>query len=551
MATEFTDEVVHGITCESKSSRDKSFAEAQMQSEPYKIYHRGTQSKRYRSQEIQTDWFHQDKLLHNTDIDTVECNTETKLIYFLTKIEPIITRELEKNINCKAFQRLKFKRLFNKVNATEKYTFTLDEANENRLSVTGLSWNSTGALLAIAYGSLCHLDWCTHLGYAALWNMTSDPVTFNHPKHKYITNNCLMCIKFHPTIQSLLAGGTYTGDLVIWDLAHGSDHMLANITGRKTGHKDCINQIGWITNCLQSHVHNLNTLNNIHSTNCRLLTAGSDGRIICWQIDLYRSQMVNCVKIFQIRNKDQTSLPIYSYSSSLRNSAYFRSTLSESNSEKPVNITCLSLSKSDPDKFVVGTEIGGLLVCEIDSVNWDASNQEVVDECMPSPVKFSLARHNGPIYSVDWNAFYPNLILVCGLNQGVQLFSVLQNSPLINIDPGEGSVLIAKFSPYLSNIFICITECNSILIYDLIGDGTVVSVITMQNNIHTEKEYNFQPVLLYSLTSQGHNEDQGAIISAELNHRDSRLLATGSTNGNTYIWDLGTLIKELSPKVTI
>ncbi|VDQ03541.1 unnamed protein product [Trichobilharzia regenti] len=177
------------------------------------------------------------------------------------------------------------------------------------------------------------------------------------------------------------------GNVVIWDLSRGNDYMLTNTEGTtEIGHKDCINQIEWISNYLQSDFQslNLNNMKNIHIKSYRLLTAGSDGRIICWQIDLHPPEKINCIKI-------------------------------------SVNITCLSISKNNPDKFIVGTEVGGLLICEMDSVNWDTNHQESVNEYKQSPVKFSLARQVGPIYSVDWSAFHHNLILSCGLNQGVQV----------------------------------------------------------------------------------------------------------------------------------
>nr|CAH8856881.1 unnamed protein product [Trichobilharzia regenti] len=556
MITEFTDEVLHGIKCDSKSSRNKSFVEAQMQSEPYKIYHRGIQSKRYKTQEIQTDWLHQDEELNNTDNKNdskTQRTKETKLINFLKRIEPIMTKEIQNNITSKAFKRLESRKIFNRVDALEKYLLILDKAKEDKLSVTGLSWNSTGALLAISYGSICHTDWCTHVGYAALWNVTSSTLESNNPKHKYTTNSCLMCIKCHPTIPSLLAGGTYTGNVVIWDLSRGNDYMLTNTEGTtEIGHKDCINQIEWISNYLQSDFQslNLNNMKNIHIKSYRLLTAGSDGRIICWQIDLHPPEKINCIKIFQIRNKDQTSLPMYSYSNSLNHST-LRSNLSDLNNERSVNITCLSISKNNPDKFIVGTEVGGLLICEMDSVNWDTNHQESVNEYKQSPVKFSLARQVGPIYSVDWSAFHHNLILSCGLNQGVQIFNVLQKSPLININPSEGLISGAKFSPHYPNIFICITEFNQILIYDLADDDSdgemQIQMTTMED---VDREYNYQPTLMHTLTSVIDNTNQGSLITVEFNHKSSRLLATGSTDGNTYIWDLGTLINELSPKIT-
>ncbi|KAH8870709.1 WD repeat-containing protein 34 [Schistosoma japonicum] len=546
MTQEFADEIIDGIRCSPKNSKNKSFAELQVQTEPYKVYHRGTQSKKYKFQNIQTDYLHQNETSNNIAFANANKQTEeTKILSFLRRTEPVITKAIQMNINSKVFKHSNLGRLFNVNYITVRDTLVLNEAEEHKLSATGLSWSASGALLAISYGSLYHMDWCTHNGFAALWNVTSETLIPNTPKYKYVTNTCLMCIKFHPVVPSLLAGGTFTGDLVVWNLANSNDHQLANIGGIHGGHKDCINQICWISYNLEHDLRTSNSNNIIlHTTIYRLLSSGSDGRIICWQIDLRYSGKVNCVKIFQIRNKDQGPLPISSHSSSLKNYTLLRSSLPESiNNDKAVNITCLSLAKIDPEKFIVGTETGGILLCEINSVNWNETCKEFLNEHFQSPVKFSLSRQDGPIYSVDWSKFYPNLILVSGFSRCIQLFSVLQRSSLISIDPNEGSILVAEFSSYLPNIFICITENNRILVYDL---NSNVETNSINKHLDEEKLHDFQPEVLYTLIPQIDNGIHSRVISGKLNEKDSKLVATGNTDGIVNVWDFGNLTNELS-----
>uniref|UniRef100_A0A5K4FAD5 WD_REPEATS_REGION domain-containing protein n=1 Tax=Schistosoma mansoni TaxID=6183 RepID=A0A5K4FAD5_SCHMA len=549
MTQEFTDEIVHGVQCYSQCPETKSFAELQMQTESYKVFHRGTQSKRYKTQELQTDFCYQDEAVHNDILtDRDKLTEETRILCFLKRTEPIITKEIQKNIHSKVFRRSQSRRLFYRNNAAVKNTLILNEAKESKLSVTGLSWNSNGTLLAISYGSLCHTDWCTHNGIAALWNVSNEISVLNTPKQKYVTDTCLMCIKFHPIVPSLLAGGTFTGDLVVWNRANENDHLLASIGSMHSGHKDCINQISWISDSLESDLQNL-TSDKIsrYTTTYQLLSSGSDGRIICWRIDLRHSGKVNCVKIFQIRHKDQSPLAISNHFNSLKKCSLLRSDLSETiNSDRAVNITCISLAKNDSEKFVVGTETGGLLICQLNSVNWNETYEESLEEHLQSPVKFSLARQDGPIYSVDWSKFYPNLILSCGFNHCIQLYNVLQKSPLLSIDPNNASVRVVEFSSYLPNIFICINEYNHILIYDLTGDEEINPIYKRSNE---EKLYSFQPELLYTLTSQVDDDIQSTIVSAKLNEKDSKLVATGNTDGIAYVWDFGNLINELPLKV--
>jgi hypothetical protein len=44
-------------------------------------------------------------------------------------------------------------------------------AASSNVSVTGLSWNATGAVIAVAYGRFDHSGWCVHTGSICTWNV--------------------------------------------------------------------------------------------------------------------------------------------------------------------------------------------------------------------------------------------------------------------------------------------------------------------------------------------------------------------------------------------
>lgn len=88
------------------------------------------------------------------------------------------------------------------------------------------------------------------------------------------------------------------GDLVVWNRTNENDHLLASIGSMHSGHKDCINQISWIRDSLESNLQNLTSEKiSRYTTTYRLLSSGSDGRIVCWRIDLCHLGNVNCVKM--------------------------------------------------------------------------------------------------------------------------------------------------------------------------------------------------------------------------------------------------------------
>ncbi|VDQ08792.1 unnamed protein product [Trichobilharzia regenti] len=133
-----------------------------MQSEPYKIYHRGIQSKRYKTQEIQTDWLHQDEELNNTDNKNdskTQRTKETKLINFLKRIEPIMTKEIQNNITSKAFKRLESRKIFNRVDALEKYLLILDKAKEDKVGFVYFWITLHLKCIVICYRTVVEFNW--------------------------------------------------------------------------------------------------------------------------------------------------------------------------------------------------------------------------------------------------------------------------------------------------------------------------------------------------------------------------------------------------------
>lgn len=86
------------------------------------------------------------------------------------------------------------------------------------LPCTGVSWSATGSLLYAAFGRLDHSSWCTHRAGLAAWNLFKrDFDESSKPDHVLETTSCLMCIACHPQKPSVVVGGTYSGEVVVWD----------------------------------------------------------------------------------------------------------------------------------------------------------------------------------------------------------------------------------------------------------------------------------------------------------------------------------------------
>jgi hypothetical protein len=70
--------------------------------------------------------------------------------------------------------------------------------------------------------SSCRHDipgWCEDRGALATWNLARGNINQSKADITIDVDNCLMSCAFHPETPALIAGGTFNGDLFIWDLS--------------------------------------------------------------------------------------------------------------------------------------------------------------------------------------------------------------------------------------------------------------------------------------------------------------------------------------------
>lgn len=114
-----------------------------------------------------------------------------------------------------------------------------------KLVVTSVSWNSTGQTVAAAYGRYDIAGWCNDKGALATWNMGRTGGHVAQPDRIVETDVCLMCCAYHPEQPALVAGGTFNGDMYVWDLSKeehpqvGKSDTLCEIR-HQVGHRVCV-----------------------------------------------------------------------------------------------------------------------------------------------------------------------------------------------------------------------------------------------------------------------------------------------------------------------
>ena len=55
--------------------------------------------------------------------------------------------------------------------------------------------------------------------------------------------SCLMCVAFHPSQPALIAGGTFSGEVWLWNIGIETDPLLASSGLSDLGHKEPISKV--------------------------------------------------------------------------------------------------------------------------------------------------------------------------------------------------------------------------------------------------------------------------------------------------------------------
>eukprot|EP00913_Durusdinium_trenchii_P000276 g250.t1 len=169
-----------------------------------------------------------------------------ELAVFLREVAPVMEQELQL-----AWRSLPvfdaYVPLWDDVAETCEMTHQVWKEGLVDLQVTSVAWNSTGASLACAFGKLDTLGWCEVTAPVCVWNIFRPHLVAGEPDTVLQVQDFVMCIAFHPTKPSILAGGTYNGELQIWNTGSGElDPLVASSSiddylhrEVQTGKNDC------------------------------------------------------------------------------------------------------------------------------------------------------------------------------------------------------------------------------------------------------------------------------------------------------------------------
>ena len=333
-------------------------------------------------------------------------------------------------------------------------------------------WNSTGSVVAAAYGRIDVVGWCKGSGYVCCWNVTRKEVQ----KPDVIIENTshITSIAFHPTSPSLLLGGGYTGEVMMWDISAEQPLLGSTNVQSDDTHREPVVKVMWLLD---------RTARPADVNRFLMCSASGDGRVLFWKRKKH--------------SETQFDQPLVGYVVKPRAAAVGHArrrtiegiasdaAIQKSRDEVCNRIGLLSVGvmhsaaavvekqkcPSIDSKVIIGTENGEVLVTSVNPPKASAVAAATFDF---KPLKVGLEVHSytthyGPVQACASSPFERNLFLTASSDGSAKLHNVL-DSTLLTLEPGtstEDYIYCAEFSPFRPCVMALGMRNSTLVLYDL------------------------------------------------------------------------------------
>ncbi|XP_014348169.1 cytoplasmic dynein 1 intermediate chain 2 isoform X2 [Latimeria chalumnae] len=298
-----------------------------------------------------------------------------------------------------------------------------DERWSKHRVVTCLDWSSQYPELLLA--SYNNNEDAPHEpdGVALVWNMKYKKTT---PEYVFHCQSAVMSAafaKFHP---NLVVGGTYSGQIVLWDNRSNKRTPVQRTPLSAAAHTHpvyCVNVVG------TQNAHNL-------------ISISTDGKICSWSLDML--------------SQPQDSMELVHKQS------------------KAVAVTCMSFPLGDVNNFVVGSEEGSVYIaCRHGS---------------KAGISEMFEGHQGPITGIHCHTAagpidFSHLFITSSFDWTVKLWTTKNNKPLYSFEDNSDYVYDVMWSPTHPALFACVDGVGRLDLWNLNNDTEVPSTsITVDGN---------------------------------------------------------------------
>lgn len=418
------------------------------------------------------------------------------------------------------------------------------EASEEK-HVAAIAFNCNSTLLASSYARTDATTWCKSKGQVALWNVASllEPggsavflgtgalatekgasaamaaavaaQTQSSGKNTKTTgtgtndatapggalvqvleaDSYVTSVAFHPTNPAMMAGGTYNGEVVLWNITDDQRTKPLTSVGGPLAPREPILQLRWLVNPRESREQHRYVL----------CSASTDGRILFWTPS---NKLQEPLSGYEVQNQRRVVLGVQSMS--------FVTSGSGPRSVPGVqNVMLLGMESGDVFRTKPGNTIGGTAPTAAKDTSAGGLNVLEVDH---------FEAHRGPVHGVDCSPFFRNLFLTCSSDGSLRLFSTLERTPLLTMEPSSdsrGYLYGAMFSPTRPGVFACVSRSSQLMIYDMLDSRAKPSVV-----------------------ADAGGADGAPVSAMTWSKAVTDLVATGDTKGTLRLWQLSSQLCE-------
>ncbi|XP_061090226.1 dynein, cytoplasmic 1, intermediate chain 2a isoform X1 [Conger conger] len=260
-------------------------------------------------------------------------------------------------------------------------------------------------------------------GVALVWNMKYKKTT---PEYVFHCQSAVMSAafaKFHP---NLVVGGTYSGQIVLWDNRSNKRTPVQRTPLSAAAHTHpvyCVNVVG------TQNAHNL-------------ISISTDGKMCSWSLDMLSQPQDSLELVFK--------------------------------QSKAVAVTSMSFPLGDVNNFVVGSEDGSVYTaCRHGS---------------KAGISEMFEGHHGPITGIHCHTAvgpidFSHLFATSSFDWTVKLWSTKNNKPLYSFEDNSDYVYDVMWSPTHPALFACVDGVGHLDLWNLNNDTEVPTAsITVEGN---------------------------------------------------------------------
>eukprot|EP00668_Euglena_longa_P011929 GGOE01014350.1.p1 GENE.GGOE01014350.1~~GGOE01014350.1.p1 ORF type:complete len:562 (-),score=150.35 GGOE01014350.1:218-1903(-) len=423
------------------------------------------------------------------------------MLDFLEKVTPDLLTLLELNNRSTAFEGFAVNWEEEATAVSVQHLLTPAVPCDAGLQVTGVAWNSNGTVVAISYGRIDVVGWCYDRGYVCTWNVLREGVRPTKPDRCFEVDNYVTCVAFHPDEPAILCGGTYNGEVIVWNIALEEDNVVAQTANTLSSHillhTDPVHKVLWALNRREGKAKYV------------ILSVSGDGRILIWNLN------------------NALASPVGGYELASKRGALGCTCIGILHNMQSA-VTVKTEAPTLESVVILGTETGGVCRAALKPaqiMEGASAKTTHVRITLADPVNFRYESHQGPVQQIHCSPFHRNLFLSASSDGTLKLFNVNDGGKLHAITPSAspGAYLYdAKWSPARPFVCAAVARDGQLYLFDLEDSG-------------------IKPVCAMPAGSEG-----APVLALDFNPVNKELLATGDALGHVRIWKLSHALATLS-----